>query len=218
LNHAQESEAIPRLLAAPRWSAEAREALAAAGIAQAWADDHLCELAVVFAEPVLERRRRAVSLEWPTLRELYRARPLAAAATAAADRVWERTLAAFQELATGYIRSRRLGLRARRRVRFAPQELEGLRRRIVRAAEPLAPAAERCGRADEPTQWLEERARLEAQWADAWQAVTAAVSDVWANAFAPRLAELRAMRPGPAPWAIALVLVAAVILALLLIS
>lgn len=215
MSHAQESDAISRLLAAPRWSAAARAALAAAGVTQAWADDHLRALALVFAEPVLERRRRAASVEWPAVRDLYRVRPVADAAAAAADRVWAQTFAAFQELAAAQIRARRLGLRGARRVRLAPRELEGLRRRIVRVAEPLAHAAERCARAADQTQWLEERARLEAQWSDAWQAVAAAISEVWAEAFAPRLTKLRAMRPGPARWALALLLAAGVILALL---
>src|SRR5690606_7893691 len=125
------------------------------------------------------------------------------------------TFAAFQELATARIRARRLGLRGARRVRLTEREREGLRRRIARAAEPLAPAAERCARAAHAELWLEERARLEAQWSAAWQAVAAAVGDVWADAFAPRLVELRTLRPGPARWALALVLVAAAILALL---
>ena len=215
MNHAQESDAIPRLLAASRWSAAEREVLAAAGITQVWADDHLRELALVFAEPVIERRRRAASLEWPAVREVYRARPVADAAAAAADRVWAQTFAAFQELAAAHIRSHRLGLRGARRVRLTPRELEGLRRRVVRAAEPLARAAGGCERAADSAQFLEERARLEAQWADAWQAVAAAVREVWADAFAPRLAELRAMRPGLARWALALLLAVAVILALL---
>ena len=215
MSRAQESDAIPRLLAAPRWSAAARAALAAAGVTQAWADDHLRELALAFAEPVLERRRRAASVEWPAVRDVYRVRPLADAAAAAADRVWAQTFAAFQELATAQIRARRLGLRGERRVRFTARELEGLRRRIVRVAEPLAHAAERCARAADQAQWLEERARLEAQWSDAWQAVAASVSEMWADALAPRLTALRTMRPGPARWALALVLAAAVILALL---
>ncbi len=215
MRHAHESDALPRLLAAPRGPAAAQAALAAAGVTQAWADDHLRELALAFAEPVLERRRRAASLEWPAVRDLYRARPVADAAAAAADRVWAQTLTAFQELATARIRARRLGLRGARRVRLTERELEGLRRRITRVAEPLARAAERCARAADPAQWFEERARLEAQWSDTWQAVAAAVGEVWADAFAPRLADLRTMRPGPARWALALVLAAAVILALL---
>src|SRR5690606_28582528 len=167
-------------------------------------------LALAFAEPVLERRRRAASLEWPAVRDLYRARPVADAAAAAADRVWAQTLTAFQELATARIRARRLGLRGARRVGLTGGGLAGLRRRITRVAEPLARAAERCARAADPAQWFEERARLEAQWSDTWQAVAAAVGEVWADAFAPRHADLRTMRPGPARWALALVLAPAV--------
>lgn len=215
MSHAHESGAISRLLAPPRWPAAARDALAAAGVTQAWADDHLRGLALSFAEPLLERRRRTASLGWPAVRYAYRPRPLADDAAAAADRVWAETFAAFEELAAALIRSRRLGLRGARHARLAEREREGLRRRIMRAAESLAQAAEGCAHAEDHARWLEERARLEARWSEAWQAVSAAVGDAWADAFAPRLAGMRALRPGPARWVLALALAAAAVLALL---
>lgn len=216
MSHAHESDAIPRLLAAPRWSASALDGFGAAGITRIWADDHLRALALVFAEPVLARRREAAKLDWPAVRDVYRLKPLTDDAAAVADRVWNETFAAFQELAATRIRARRLGLRGARLARLAEHEQQGLRRRIARPAESLAAPAERCARAADHARWLEERARLEASWADAWDGVSAAVVGVWADTFAPRLDALRGLRPGPPRWALALLLAAAAIAAFVL--
>lgn len=216
MNDAHESEAIPRLLALPRWPTAARDALETAGIARAWADDHLRRLALVFAEPVLARRRQAAALDWPAVRDAYRLRPLADDAAAVADRVWHETLTAFQELAAARIRTRRLGLRGARRARLSERERQGLHRRVTRPAESLLQAAERCARAPDHASWLEARARLEAQWTEAWQDVSAAVAAVWADALAPRLAALRGLRPGVPGWALALLLAAIAAAALLI--
>jgi hypothetical protein len=212
---AEDPGAIPRLLAPPRWPPHAREALEVAGIAPAWLADHLRDLAQGFADPVLARRRQAAALDWPAVRDVYRLGPLADDAAAAAERVWRDTLAAFQHLASAGIGARRLGLRGARRARLAREELQRLRRRVVRPAEPLRQAAEQCARAADPQAWAEERARLEHCWADAWEGVSAAVVGIWAEEFARRLASLRRLRPGLPAWALVLVLGLAAILALL---
>jgi hypothetical protein len=212
---AGDSGAIPRLLASPRLPAHARESLEAAGIAPAWFADHLRELALGFADAVLSRRRQAAALDWPAVRDVYRLGPLVDDAAAAAERVWRDTLAAFQRLALTGIGSRRLGLRGARRARLGQEELQRLRRRVVRPAEPLRQAAEQCARATDPQAWAEGRARLEECWADAWEGVSAAVVGIWTEEFARRLASLRGLRPGLPAWALVLVLGLAAILALL---
>ena len=217
MRDAGDSGAIARLLASPQWPARARESLEAVGIAPAWFADHLRELAQGFAEPLLSRRRQAAGLDWPAVRDVYRLGPLADDAAAAAERVWRDTLAAFQRLASSGIGTRRLGPRGARRAPVGQEELQRLRRRVIRPAEPLRQAAERCALATDPEAWAEGRARLEECWADAWEGVSAAVVDVWTEEFAPRLERLSRLRPGLPAWAVVLVLVlgAAATLALL---
>lgn len=202
------TDVISRLLAPPRrvraLRSEHEPTLLAAGIDPQWLEDHIRSLAQRFAEPVLARRRASVGVAWPAMRDAYATDALTRDLANAAASVWNETHAAYRALAARWVQDRRSRWSGPRKVRLDADEVRAARRRIVRLGDPLVARIERLSRAAGETEWMHQRARLEALWAECWDAMAVELFDLWADTLADRLMRVARMRVGPPAWLLVL--------------